>query len=160
MINKFLLWTYRTEFKEVWVRKYQWWYLGVGFAIFIPLIVNRFGGYWFISESTILDTIYWTSLFLINLNTIYLTIDFKYGRKILKEYYNNLLRYDKVVCCWEDEILEKGKTYIIEDAIFQIPNFDKMLKGTPFIFSSVNYRICKLISLKEQRRMKLEKLGR
>lgn len=60
---------------------------------------------------------------LINLNTIYILIDIKYGKKAIKNYYNNLLRYDKVVCCWEDDVLEKGKTYIIEDSYFY--NFSK-----------------------------------
>jgi len=159
MLKKFLIWTYRTDLRTRWINKYQWWYLAVGFMFFLPLAINKYGNYWAIPESVFIDTIYWLSLLFINLNSLYLLIDVKYGRKVITNYYDNLLRYDKVVCCWEDEDLEKGKTYIIEDLLFDNPLFNKTLKGTYFPFSSFNYRVCKLVSLKEQRRLKLEQLN-
>ncbi len=154
MIEKFLIWTYRNEYKELWVKKCQWIYLIVGFAIYLPLSANI--AIEFIPKTALTNIIYWTSLFFINLNSIYLITDVYYGRKILKKYYNKLITYDKVVCCWNDKGLEKGKIYEIEsDIYFQF----KRLKNSNFYLGHLNHRIVKLVSLKEQRRLKLEKIG-
>jgi len=153
MIAKFLIWTYRHDYKELWTRKYQWYYLGITSAIFFPLAINRFG-YWIFDKTTTIEIIYWLSLVLINLNSVYLLVDVKYGKKLIEKYYQKLLTYDKVICCWEDKDLQKGQVYEIQD------NFGrKQIKNTSFWISQYNYKIFKLVSLKEQRKLKLEKLG-
>lgn len=163
MVKKFLIWTYRTDFKTTWVKKYQWIYLAFGFLIFLPLAINRFV-HW-TPETNFLTTLYWSALSLINLNTVYILVDIRYGKKIISDYYEKLITYDKVICCWEDDILEKGKVYEIEDFPYNLPSFkfdfgNKQLKGTSFLLSKINYKILKLVSLKEQRRLKLEKIGK
>lgn len=143
MVAKFLIWTYRHDYNEVWVRKYQWYYLSVTSSIFLTLLINRISDYWILNDIPSIEIAYWLSLFLINLNSFYLILDFKYGRKLVKKYYEKLLTYDKVICCWKDNDLQKGEAYEIVD-IFGF----KQIKDTSFLITKYNYKIFKLVSLK------------
>lgn len=77
MVAKFLIWTYRHDYNEVWVRKYQWYYLSVTSSIFLTLLINRISDYWILNDIPSIEIAYWLSLFLINLNSSYLILDFK-----------------------------------------------------------------------------------
>lgn len=158
MIENFLIWTYRHGYRDLWAKKYQWYYMAIWFTIFIFLATNRFD-YWFLDETIFIDTIYWMSLFLINLNSLYLIIDIKYGRKVMRRYYQKLITYDKVVCCWKDDDLKIGKVYEIENMFTSVDTHKKLKGVANFWLAEFNFRISKLVSLKEQRKLKLKKIG-
>jgi hypothetical protein len=101
---------------------------------------------------------YFILLLLLQVNTLYTYLAITRGKKYLKEYITEIVKNDKVVCAWHDKVLQKGKIYEFDYNSILNKYELKNMHEPWFVVSEYNFSTFKLISLQEQRKLKLIQL--
>lgn len=133
------------------IKKNQIIFIIILMPIFITHIIDIFIN--FSGENVLLGFIFWIGIIISNIISLTSYLYFKNIQKITLKYINNL-KTDNVICQWNDKKLKKGKIYKIQER----NDTSYIIENNDFFLLKFELSTFKLISLKEQRKLKLEKL--